>query len=159
MKVIQYPNLKALVQYHPYHISTFADHAGTTMERFAAILEGKEVLYPEEAERIARLTGVPSSVLLLPSLVLLDPERLKHRRMLKELAFAYEAGKKYVDSCGGAQWSQYMDYDGLILDNLIYKYKAGKASYMEYIGLVESIKHNILFAEHAARKKAKEVSL
>ena len=155
MNIIQYPNLEALVQYHPYHMITFADHAGTTRERFAAILEGKEVLYPEEAERIARLTGVPSSVLLLPSLVLLDPERLKHRQMMIELVFTYEAGKKYVDSCGGAQWSQYMDYDGLILDNLIYKYKAGKASYMGYRGLAEHIKHDVMFAEHAARKKAK----
>ena len=134
-------------------MTTFADHAGTTRERFAAILEGKEVLYPEEAERIAKLTGVPSSVLLLPSLVLLDPEREKHRQMMIELVFAYEAGKKYVDSCGDAKQSHYMDYDGLRLDNLIYKYKAGKASYMEYRGLAEDIKHNILFAEHAARKE------
>ena len=78
-----YPNLKELIKYHPYHISTFANFANVELDLLEAALIGKEELEAAELRRIALYAGVPYGVLACPSLILLDAQRPKHRLMLE----------------------------------------------------------------------------
>ena len=77
-----YPNLKVLIKYHPYHIGTFANFANVELDLLEAALIGEEELTARELMGISCYGRVPFGVLASPSIVMLDPLSLKHKRML-----------------------------------------------------------------------------
>ncbi len=80
-----YLNLKYLIQYHPYHIDTFAGFAHVTTELLKEVLAGREELTDAELFRISKYTGVPMSVLNCPKLITLNRNRHRHRVMMDKL--------------------------------------------------------------------------
>lgn len=86
MKIkIKMLNLYALIKYHPYHSSTFADHVDVTSELLWAAIQGKEELTPREIFGIVKLTGVSSGVITCPRLIWLDRSSYRHRMMVQKL--------------------------------------------------------------------------
>ena len=79
-----YPNLKELIKYHPYHISTFANFANVELDLLEAALIGEEELTPGELMGISCYGRIPLGVLVSPSLIMLDPSRPKHKKMVAE---------------------------------------------------------------------------
>ena len=139
---MQYPNLVALTRYHSYHPDTFARFAGVTPELFTAILNGKEEMQRYEAVKIARysnLRGLYPAILLLPFLVMMEPTRPKHRRMMEQLSLEYERIRQQADLYSKTDHARYMEYDERKMKILQANFEAGKASYMEYLGMVEEI--------------------
>lgn len=76
----RYPNLVEIYGHLP--TSYFAN---VTEELMLAVFEGKEDLTAEEICKIARYNGIPVSVLLCPTKILLSRERRRHWDMLSEL--------------------------------------------------------------------------
>ena len=79
-----YPNLKELIKYHPYHISTFANFANVERDLLEAALIGEEELAAEDLMGISCYGRIPFGVLASPSMIMLDPLSLKHKRMVAE---------------------------------------------------------------------------
>lgn len=85
----KYPNLRELMQYHPYGNHTICDHANIEPEVLQAALEGRETLAPDEVLAIARLYGCPAHVIDCTKLIMLDMGKLKHNKMVMEIDFIY----------------------------------------------------------------------
>ena len=79
-----YPNLRELIKYHPYHVGTFANFANVELDLLEAALIGEEELTAGELMGISCYGRVPLGVLASPSLVMLDPLSLKHKKMVAE---------------------------------------------------------------------------
>lgn len=82
-----YPNLKELINYHPYHINTFAYFADVELNLLEAALIGEEKLEADELIAISYYSGVPFGVLTAPSLIVLNPLRPKHKKMVAEVGY------------------------------------------------------------------------
>lgn len=96
---MNYPNLKELIECHPYTIETFASHANVTIKVLKAAFDGKEELTQSELYGIVKLTGFPYNALIYPKLILMDNRRYRHRMMarkgndkLRSIIKAAEAG-------------------------------------------------------------------
>lgn len=79
---IKMVNLYELIKYHPYHSSSFAEHANVTQELLLAAIQGEEELTPYEIYGIVRLTGVPRGVITCPRMIWLESKSCRHRKMV-----------------------------------------------------------------------------
>lgn len=128
-------NLYALIKYHPYHSSSFAEHADVTSELLWAAIQGEEELTPLEIFGIVRLTSVPSSVITCPKLIWLDRSSYRHRMMVQKLdaklALIRDAAKNGdEDACYFVRQGGLEQGDSLISD---FQDK-GKVLYCRYLG-------------------------
>ena len=134
-------NLKELIKYHSYHISTFAQFANVTQDLLEAALAGEEELTAAELRKISRYVCVPYSVLSCPKMIVIVRENGHHRTMIEELENeklyqvwdAQKAGSKeadmYMKCCGRTQ-----------LVNLSLDFHNGKkVSYCRYIAVKQHI--------------------
>lgn len=136
-----YPNLRELIKYHPYHISTFANFADVELDLLEATLIGEEELEAAELRRIAHYVGAPYGVLARPSLVMLNPLRAKHRQMvagiqdgLARIEAAAEHGSKAATDFMYTYPSLYL---GTVL-SLCKDFAQGRpVSYCRYLGVRE----------------------
>lgn len=81
-----YPNLAELVQYHPYSIGTFADHANVTLEVFKGVLNNREELAVDEALNLAHFCEIPFGVLTSHELSMITAEDRDAQQMIDELS-------------------------------------------------------------------------
>lgn len=128
-------NLFALIKYHPYHSSSFAEHADVTSELLWAAIQGEEELTPLEIFGIVRLTGVPSGVITCPSLIWLDKSSYRHRMMVYRLAEKLDAIRAAAMS-GNEDACYFVRQGGLEQgDSLISDFQdKGKVLYCRYLG-------------------------
>lgn len=157
---MRYPDLSEIVQYHPYHISTFASFANVTNELMDAVIYGNEELTVEELRNISKYTGVPLSVLICPKLITLDRKRLKHRKMMKQLDDKlYEIwewqkkGSKYADQYMNSSYHGRVDYVNMDL-----AFRSGRVvTYGRYIGTMEEMEQTISSAEGEFRPASRRL--
>lgn len=114
-----YPNLAELIQYHPYHICTFANHANVTLEVFTAVLEDGEELTADEALGISSLVDIPLNILFSKSLVMLVPE---DSGKVEELQRAAQA----LHGCAA-------------VDKLVADYAKGRATFCQFAAAKERV--------------------
>lgn len=128
-------NLYALIKYHPYHSSSFAEHADVTSELLWAAIRGEEELTPVEIFHIARFTGVPSSVIKCQRLIWLDRSSYRHRMMLSRLAEKLDAIRANAMS-GDEDACYFVRRGGLEQgESLIRDFQdKGKVLYCRYLG-------------------------
>ncbi len=81
-----YPNLAEFIQYHPYSIGTFADHANVTLEVFEGILNSREELAVDEALNLAHFCEIPFGVLTSHELSMITVEDKDSQQMIKDLS-------------------------------------------------------------------------
>lgn len=139
-----YPNLIEMVKYHPYHISTLADHAGVTTGLMEEVVRGNEELSLEEALGIARLYNVPSGILFLPKLIQMDKRNRKHQGMVKELIDWLPVIHGYQLK-GSREAETFMKHGRIYLVNLELFFRDGRATYCQYLGVKERVEQALLF--------------
>lgn len=142
---LKLPNLKELIKYHPYHISTFANFADVTVDLLKAVINGEEELTSMELVNISRYVGIPKSVLTCPSLIMLSRERHRHRRMMEDLEeklyFIYHATKQE-----STEAKNYMRWERPSFVNMLLDFQNQKqVSYCRYLGEKEKLEQAILF--------------
>ena len=81
-KGYKYPNLIEVQKADHLHLGYFAN---VTDELVLAAFRGEEELTDDEIRQVARYNGIPFSVLTCPKLIMLDRNRIKHRRMIAEV--------------------------------------------------------------------------
>lgn len=146
-----YPNLNEMVKYHPYHISTLADHAGVTTELMEEVVRGNEELSLEEALGIARLYNVKLEILFLPKLIRMDKQNRKHQRMVSELMSFLPVIHKYQME-GSQEAEIFMRYGRIDLVNLELYFLDNRATYCQYLGVKERVEQALLFIRNEQRK-------
>ena len=80
-----YPNFAEIINFHPYHITSFASFADVTVELLKAGIIGQEKLEETEIFNIARYAGLPYTVLKCPRMIYLYKSRYRHRQMIQSL--------------------------------------------------------------------------
>ncbi len=78
----KYPNLVEVRKQDRLYIEQFAN---ITSELLFAAFRGEEELTGDEIWQVARYNGIPLSVLTCPKLIMLDWNRIRHRRMIAEV--------------------------------------------------------------------------
>lgn len=104
-----YVNLKYLIQYHPYHISTFAEFAHVTTELLEEALAGRAELTAAELSLISKYVGVPVSVLNCPKLITLHRNRFRHWAMVCRLHSKHFEIER-LQEAGSHEADMYMKY-------------------------------------------------
>ncbi len=139
-----YLNLKYLIQYHPYHISTFAEFAHVTTELLEEALAGREDLTDAELFRISKYTGVPVSVLNCPKLITLDRNRRRHRAMLHKLGViltdiwrCQQKGSHEADTYMKYRREDFVNMELAFLDNR-------PVPYTQYLGIQHQMQDTLL---------------
>lgn len=154
-------NLKELVKYHPYHISTFADFANVTVELFEAALNGEEELTTTELRQIARYTGIPFSVLTCPKLITLTRDRRRHWMMMKELQTKLYAIWEYQKQ-GSKEADFYMKYLRVKYVNMDLDFRNRRTvSYCRYLGVKHEMNDILSFCrqEFAPKPRGRKVGV
>lgn len=146
-----YPNLIEMIKYHPYHISTLADHAGVTTELMQEAAKGRMVLPPEERQRIARLYRIPSGLLFLPKLVRMNKGNRKHQKMVEELMAQLSAIHDHHRQ-GSREADTFMIYGRAYLVNLELAFLDDRATYCQYLGVNERVNQVLQFIDSEQRK-------
>lgn len=139
-----YPNLIEMVKYHPYHISTLADHAGVTTELMEEVVRGNEELSLEEALGIARLYNVQLEVLFLSKLIRMDKENKEHQRMVKELIDWLPVIHEYQLK-GSQEAETFMRHGRIYLVNLELFFRDDRATYCQYLGVKQRVEQALSF--------------
>ncbi len=147
-----YPNLAEIINYHPYHIASFAGFAEVTVELLKAGIMGRESLEESEIFNIARYAGLPYSVLKCPKMIYLYKSRYRHQQMIesleKKLYEIWEAQKN-----GSREADLYMRYGRLGLVNMMLDFQnTGKVTYGRYLGILENLNQTISFIQSERRK-------
>ncbi len=147
-----YPNLAEIINYHPYHITSFADFANVTVELLKAGIMGKESLEESEIFNIARYARLPYSVLKCPKMIYMYKSRYRHQQMIgrleKKLYEIWEAQKS-----GSKEADLYMRYGRIGLVNMMLDFQnVGKVTYGRYLGILENLNHTIGFIQSECRK-------
>ncbi len=149
-----YPNLVELYKYHPYHYSTFADHAGVTPELYLEALKGNEELTFKELSGVARLTNIPIGVITCPKLIMMNKINRKHQGMIKQQSEALHKIQYYQER-GNSDAVRFMKYCGR--ENLVrlgQAFERDCASYCWYLGVQEEI-DQVFLSVQAKEKKVK----
>lgn len=133
-----YPNLSEIIKYHPYHITTFASHAGVTVELLEAALDGKEELKPDELFNISRYDGIPLGVIKCPHLIRLSKTRKRHRDMVEKLVSLLYVIEEFRKR-GSKAAESFMKYDRLYIVNLELAFLDNRGTYGMYLGAKERI--------------------
>lgn len=149
---VTYPNLAEVINYHPYHITSFADFANVTVELLKAGIAGQERIEENEIFNIARYTGIPYSVLKCPKMIYLHKSRYRHQQMIdrleKKLYEIWEAQKS-----GSREADLYMRYSRINLVNMVLDFRnTGKVTYGRYLGILENLSQTIGFIQSKRRK-------
>lgn len=154
---MSYPNLNTLITHHPYSMDTFADHANVTMEVLRGALSGNDLLTDAELCGMAFLAKIPTSVIKCPRLIMLDPKREKHRRMIKDLERDEVALINEVLRMADKEVFRYMDSFAYEVGQFTRSFleKGIPVSYAAYIGWNAKIIDCAIFAEHKKSKKSK----
>lgn len=147
-----YPNLKALIENHPYNILSFADHAGVTVELLEAALDGKKELHAGELYGIARLTGVPCSALDCQKLIMLDMKRWRHGIMAAEIDDLYFRLVSMAKE-GNRTAEKHLEQADEAHECFLGAVYANKLSYCHYLGVKERLQDYISFARPKREKR------
>lgn len=146
------PNLIEIINYHPYHVSTFADFANVTGELLQRVLMGQEELLPKELHSISKYTGIPMFILECPKLIMLDNRRYRHQTMIKELLEKLKHIEWYQNN-GNHAADVFMQYDIKYLEELELFFLEGIATYGQYIGARERVNDCFLFIHNERNVK------
>lgn len=133
--MIKMTNLYELIKFHPYHSSSFAEHANVTSELLLAAIKGEDELTPLEILGIARLVSIPSSVITCTKLIWLDKSSYRHRMMV--LRLEEKLGKIRAAAMTGNEDACYFVRHGGMKqgDELVSDFQEeGKVSYCRYLG-------------------------
>ena len=160
-----YPNLRELIKYHPYHIGTFASFANVELDLLEAALIGEEELTAAELWRIANYAGVPYGVLACPSIILLDAQRPKHRRLLEGIIGSLGPIFAALDAGSPAAEDFILTFPRLYYNQVIDiwgDFSAGKpVSYCRYLGVrakLDMCQTNIALERPKKRKRRRAES-
>lgn len=139
-----YINLKYLIQYHPYHISTFAGFANVPVELLEEAFKGEEELTRSELLLISRYTDIPVSVLECPKLIILDRGRYRHQVMIKALRDKLLEIWSWQKR-GSKEAEQYMKYyrNGYVNMELAFLNKM-PVPYVQYLGIRKIMENALL---------------
>lgn len=132
----KYPNLTELVKWHPYHISTFADHAGVTGRLFDEVINGDEELNFSEIVGIRRLVNIPIDVLICPKLIFMDKDNFKHKTMINKIKITLNSINEYY--LKGDDWAKFHIEERRYIEmykNLVDDFLHNKATYCRYLGI------------------------
>ena len=142
-----YPNLNEIINYHPYHITSFADFADVTVELLKAAIIGQEKLEETEIFNIARYTGISYTVLKCPKMIYLHKSRYRHQQMIERLNVKlYEIWE--AQKGGSKEADLYMRYRRARLVNLMLDFQnKGKVTYGRYLGILEDLNQTISFIQ------------
>ena len=147
-----YLNLKYLIQYHPYHISTFAEFAHVTEELLEETLAGREKLTSAELFRISKHVGVPVSVLNCPKLITLDRKRYRHQAMIDKLGVIFEDISK-CQKKGIHEADVYMKYQREDFVNMELAFLDNRAvPYTQYLGIQHQMQDALLYILNEQRE-------
>lgn len=140
-----YLNLKYLIRYHPYHISTFAEFAHVTEELLKEALAGREKLTRAELFRISKYVGVPASVLNCPKLITLDHNRYRHQAMIHKLGVILEDISK-CQKKGSHEADTYMKYYRQDFVNMELDFLDNRpVPYTQYLGIRHQMQDTLLY--------------
>ncbi len=140
-----YINLKYLIQYHPYHISIFAEFAHVTEELLKEALAGREKLTSAKLFRISKRVGVPVSVLNCPKLITLDRNRYRHQVMIHKLGIiltdireCQQKGSHAADIYMKYCREDFVNMESAFLDNR-------PVPYTQYLGIRHQMQDTLLY--------------
>ena len=154
---VAYPNLAEIINYHPYHITSFAGFANVTVKLLKAGIAGQERIEENEIFNIARYTGIPYSVLKCPKMVYLHKSIYRHQQMIdrleKKLCEIREAQKS-----GSREADLYMRYGRIDLVDMVLDFQnTGKVTYGRYLGILENLCQTISFIQ-SKRHKPRDIT-
>lgn len=81
-KDYKYPNLIEVRKASHLYIEQFAN---VTTELLLAAFRGEEELTDDEIRQVVRYNGIPFSVLTCPKLIMMDWDRIRHRKMISDI--------------------------------------------------------------------------
>ena len=151
-----YPNFAEIINFHPYHITSFASFADVTVELLKAGIIGQEKLEETEIFNIARYAGLPYTVLKCPRMIYLYKSRYRHRQMIQSLDT--KLYKIWEAQKGGSKEADlYMRYRRIGLVNMMLDFQnTGKVTYGRYLGVLENLNQTIEFIQ-SERHKARDI--
>lgn len=149
---IEYPNLAELVNYHPYHIRTFAEFADVTVELLKEGIIGTEKLSSIEILNIAKYAGVDFGILTCPRLIFLYKSRWRHCKMMEKLEkILYEI--REAQKGGSHEADIYMQYGRIKAVNMLLDFQNNShVTYCRYLGVLEEAEQTLSFIKYEKHK-------
>ncbi len=148
----RYPNLAELYDYHPYREPAMCDHAGIEMELLYAVLHNGEPLEYGELLGLARLYGCPVSVLACPKVIMLDPGRLRHRKMIAQVDNLY-LWLKCMAREGNQAAKRWLKLADWLQQRFMRAVHTNSLSYGHYFGVREQLLQYISFSTPSPKRR------
>lgn len=148
----KYPNLAELLRYYPCGTPTVCDHAGIEPELLEAVLGGSEVLTPVEIVELARLYGCSVGILSHPTVIMLDMDRLKHKRMAQEIDCIYMR-LMAMGGDGNLKAEKYLELDRWSYQDFLRAIHENKLSYCHYLGKKKELLNYVRWSEPEPRRR------
>ncbi len=150
--ITRYPNLAELHRYHPYGEPAMCDHAGIEPELLHAVLSDGEPLRYAELLGLARLYGCPVSVLACQKLIMLDTDRLRHKKMIAGVDNLY-IWLKCMAREGNQKAERYLELDDWRHQRFLRAAYSNSLSYGHYLGMREAFRQDISFSTPRPRRR------
>lgn len=148
-KNYKYPNLIEVQKASNLYLGYFAD---VTDELVLAAFRGEEELTVDEIRKVARYNGIPFSVLTCPKVIMLDMNRVRHRKMVAEVGNLY-IRLKCMARNGNQKAVEYLEWADRENQNFLRAAHNNRISYIHYLDVKRQLSDYILFATPKPQKR------
>lgn len=148
-KGYKYPNLIEVQKASHLYLGYFAN---VTDDLVLAAFRGEEELTSEEIWQVARYNGIPFSVLTCPNLIMLDWNRIRHRKMIAEVDKLCMQ-LKYMAGCGNQEAERYVESADRVSQKFLRAAHYNQLTYIHYLDAKKELSDYILFAKPEKPKR------
>lgn len=148
-KEYKYPNLIEVQKADHLHLGYFAN---VTDELVLAAFRGEEELTDDEIRQVARYNGIPFSVLTCPKLIMLDCNRIKHRRMIAEVDKLC-IQLKCMAREGNQEAEKYTEQADRENQKFLRAVHYGRLTYIHYLDTRKGLSDYIIFSRPEPKKR------
>lgn len=148
-KGYKYPNLIEVQKADHLHLGYFAN---VTDELVLAAFRGEEELTGDEIRQVARYNGIPFSVLTCPKLIMLDCNRIRHRRMIAEVDKLCMQLKCMARE-GNQEAEKYIEQADRENQKFLRAVHYGRLAYIHYLDTRKGLSDYIFFSRPKPKKR------
>lgn len=148
-KKYKYPNLIEVQKQSCLYIGYFAN---VTEELVLAAFRGEEELTIDEIQKVARYNNIPLSVLMCPKVIMLDMNRIRHRKMVVEVNNLY-IQLKCMAREGNKEAETHLESADRENQYFLKAAHNNRLSYIHYLGARQQLLDYISFAMPKPQKR------
>lgn len=148
-KGYKYPNLIEVQKADHLHLGYFAN---VTDELVLAAFRGEEELTDDEIRQVARYNSIPFSVLTCPKLIMMDWNRIKHRRMFTEVDKLCMQLKCMARE-GNQEAEKYVEWADRTNQKFLRAVSNNTLTYIHYLDARKELSDYIIFSKPEPKKR------